>query len=981
MNKLLPAEVFCAGSFITGSYTVNSSTWSIECASSFSTRTESSAICCSSLDQVNGSTLEENPVCTIDVANTDSSITSCTNTTSLMLSSGVQCGQGSSLSTSRIFSPYGRLSVYSECFNGSSIHPPISTSALCCSILSGSQTNTITSNYCPPIVLNAQYNIGMISSDNPATPFTYNSTFSLTCPSDAQYYLLGASSITCQQDGRWSSGGFIGRCIVLDTSSCTSVREIFNSSVSCPSSLAANSVMISGGGTCNNGDILIADYPSSESSWTSQCFNNATQQYTVAQSVEGICCLAPSYNWFSSCALKSVVQCAESEISVSSGFTANNTVQNMCCANVITASASPTIINNGNNSFTTQCEYGDVLLSSSSVCGASGGESLLMFSGTPSLQQWSRWSQCANDIVTGTNGVCMKTTPSCTFAQPLPRFIDINSVPLYITAGNSAPQHSISCAPGYVFNSSTNSSFLCSGDQQLITLPICIPTACSTMVIPQTNNSNVSFILSSSSGVTGDQIVVKCPTGYYVTGGTSILTCTGQSDWQPSLSTLSCLAIVSGIKNAAAAGVQRRRLLQTVDTSFPINTTLAATYAAGYVAVCDSGGCRFKYGETFLDASIYVNILNNYEISVYTSVAVKNGSLWQIVGYITSIPAWSWRYTVTISPLWPAADQIPTQSPRLNPTRSVVTPFPSAQVAIISQNDIPPPLPNTIVNSPNISMHPIPGSIFQVTVAMNFDISGYASIDIPDGTFNAPLYTVISTPLQVSCGCNSINSTENENGAPINIKFIQKIGVNSILYLQFQPQSLCYNQYSIYQFNQTSGLAVDIGIPVVDTYEIIGSGPECTNAPTVTVQLDILTWDSFAEYESIQYCIAPLPQRICDDCSAEYIPGITTANITTCISAHPKYWFTVAGSVSTLGQELGEGSPVRGVNVALYVQEPTDDSVGVTINRPPLLDQITSQAAGAWSLRLLTVIRDCGFTRIQKIWSREIPAGICVTDH
>ena len=46
---------------------------------------------------------------------------------------------------------------------------------------------------------------------------------------------------------------------------------------------------------------------------------------------------------------------------------------------------------------------------------------------------------------------------------------------------------------------------------------------------------------------------------------------------------------------------------------------------------------------------------------------------------------------------------------------------------------------------------------------------------------------------------------------------------------------------------------------------------------------------------------------------------------------------------------------MRGVNVALYVQEPTDDSVGVTINRPPLLDQITSQqAAGAWSLRLLT---------------------------
>ena len=242
---------------------------------------------------------------------------------------------------------------------------------------------------------------------------------------------------------------------------------------------------------------------------------------------------------------------------------------------------------------------------------------------------------------------------------------------------------------------------------------------------------------------------------------------------------------------------------------------------------------------------------------------------------------------------------MPNNSPRVSPSRFVTSAFPT-NVALRANNAVPPPNPSAIVLSPNLSIPILPGSIFQVELAMKFDIFGYASIAIPDGTFNDPFYTVTSNLIQVTCGCNSVNSTENENGAPINIKFIQKIGVNSILYLQFQPQSLCYNQYSIYQFNQTSGLAVDVGIPVVDTYEIISSGPECTNAPTVTVQVDILTWDSFAEYESIQYCIAPLPQRVCDDCSAEYLPGITTANITTCVSAHPKYWFSVAGTVSTL---------------------------------------------------------------------------------
>ena len=73
---------------------------------------------------------------------------------------------------------------------------------------------------------------------------------------------------------------------------------------------------------------------------------------------------------------------------------------------------------------------------------------------------------------------------------------------------------------------------------------------------------------------------------------------------------------------------------------------------------------------------------------------------------------------------------------------------------------------------------------------------------------------------------------------------------------------------------------------------------------------------------------------ICLDCIAEYVPGVTSFSFTenSCATILPQYWFTVSGEVLTQGGSYGTNSPVNGVTITFYVQEPIPGNSNVTIN-------------------------------------------------
>ena len=190
------------------------------------------------------------------------------------------------------------------------------------------------------------------------------------------------------------------------------------------------------------------------------------------------------------------------------------------------------------------------------------------------------------------------------------------------------------------------------------------------------------------------------------------------------------------------------------------------------------------------------------------------------------------------------------------------------------------------------------------------------------------------------CGCDIVN---NPSGSPQNMSLYQRSGQDTTLRLSFIPQSMCNDEFRLYE--NTSGSAVLVDIPIIDTYTF-DTYASCSATASQSVEVEQLTWDQTSINRT--FCLAPLPRIVCPTCPDEYIPGVTSPIISPCVMGAAMYWFTVSGSITTAGGNEGVSAPVAGVLVSLQVVVPNATVIGPQWSTTPLYTQQAMTDNNGW---------------------------------
>ena len=760
-EKLISGGGACSpNAAIVSSVADNVTSWSIVCASTNNNSTStfptvSSAICCSGF-AVNACSAQNNGA--LISSGIPESLAICLDDHSIMTDVGSTCPAGATQSSSHLFTAYGHTAIHTQCVSNQSLAlvSPVTTSFLCCPLFHSPIRRSLV--YCSSINVHARNNIGVITSDNSYAPLSYNATFTLTCPNTAPFSIIGHRQITCQDDGNWFPAE-IGHCVLLDTSGCISVADPVingaNGTTVCPLDGEAW-IMVGGGGLCSSNSVLSSDYPSSSRSWSSICYNNASQQYEAPYTVTGVCCPAPSYNWLSSCHLKS--QCHAEELAISGGgqcpssttilssqwaglyqpqsWTTKCTSSNvtaeqahvLCCSlPTLLLDVSVTSAASTSNSFM-QCDVGQTLLASSATCNNSGGVigSMFGFSGTSMRQVWSRSTACVDENTSTAivAAICMANTPMCTFVMPLPTNLDTTMITMYWPANTT---NIVYCRDGYSFYDGTIWKALsCLPDQmanlQIIDIPDCL------------------YVQNTSS-------------------------------------------------------FHDRRLMQ-------VNAF-----------VLDYQGTQYSYGVTVLGSA--GDFQGSYSVQGTTPYRISINSTCPNCG------AWN----ILINLLWPLTSQLDGGNKFLG-------------------------LQPSITDSPSVTGDTL---IISYDTDQNMQVAGAIYAVSVDTISTIVVVEVVYMP----CGCIP---QSNPVGEPVNIRLFQSVGLNSILTFGFTPQSICYHRYKVMQMNGSYDNLIDVGLPILDTGDM-ETLEECPYASATTVNVNVLTWQSFGD--ALTYCIIPLPEKLC----------------------------------------------------------------------------------------------------------------------
>ena len=271
----------------------------------------------------------------------------CAERSEVLLSAGAACPPSSAQSEQRLFHAYGRWVEYYSCrsLNGSgtALTQPGWVSASCSNVSRSDIYLSEPSTFCPRLSHATMHPaLGRVIAPTGA-PFGFGARYQLNCSyeqraaaaadsasslSSPAVYLVGSRSIECQADGRWTNGGQLGRCLVLDSRSCVSVSSsssaLFSTdgafaSLSCsPSSRSsspladsvsssADLVMIAASASCPTASnasapaVLLQLGPVNQSSWRSSCYDSRLRQAVLSASMQGICCSASGPSIFSTC--------------------------------------------------------------------------------------------------------------------------------------------------------------------------------------------------------------------------------------------------------------------------------------------------------------------------------------------------------------------------------------------------------------------------------------------------------------------------------------------------------------------------------------------------------------------------------------------------------------------------------------------------------------------------------------------------------
>lgn len=211
---------------------------------------------------------------------------------------------------------------------------------------------------------------------------------------------------------------------------------------------------------------------------------------------------------------------------------------------------------------------------------------------------------------------------------------------------------------------------------------------------------------------------------------------------------------------------------------------------------------------------------------------------------------------------------------------------------------------------------------------------------------------------QYPCGCNSV---DNPFGAPLNLKLLQHQGSDEPIQLEFFPQSLCTSSYRVTVADLQTQKKVTIQEPVVDSFRPSTLGA-CNYLTSEVADIAEMSWETVGR--PYQYCVEPLPEKVCSTCDETYQ---FTSSATSCITAIPEYWFTLRINVYA-DVDFGEPTAIRDVNITFYVQNTSSSLApqvrlenviltesGLTDNSGTLIKLISSPLLNQQNYQVLTL--------------------------
>ena len=206
---------------------------------------------------------------------------------------------------------------------------------------------------------------------------------------------------------------------------------------------------------------------------------------------------------------------------------------------------------------------------------------------------------------------------------------------------------------------------------------------------------------------------------------------------------------------------------------------------------------------------------------------------------------------------------------------------------------------------------------------------------------------VASAVVESPCGCGLTG-----DGSPTSKRLYQRSGVDTILRLAFNPQSMCNDEFVLVE--TTGGVVSPVDIPIVDAYSY-DTWFSCSATAIRSVEVTPLRWSDTCVPRT--FCLQPLPRSVCPSCMSEYLPSNTSPGMDgACVTDSAEYWFTVSGIVTTVGAAQGATAPVAGVRMDIQVVTTDPTAIVPVWSTSPLYSAVaTTDNNGLWSSTISTV--------------------------